>query len=113
MYHLDREIYDAIRIGSILETVELDEATGRVGYEDTCITENTRVAYPRRYIPNNRITAKAEHHAKQIILLTGDALGVLPPITKLTRDQATYRFISGFTAKVAGTEDHLERRPEA
>jgi len=81
------EIYDAIRFGSILENVVFDEGTGKVDYDDVSITENTRVAYPLKFIPNARIPAKVEHHPKQIILLTCDAFGVLPPISKLTKDQ--------------------------
>jgi len=106
------EIYDAIRFGSVLENVVWDEGTGRVDYEDVSITENTRVAYPLKYIPNARIPAKVEHHPKQIILLTCDAFGVLPPISKLTQDQVMYHFISGYTAKVAGTEEGV-KEPEA
>jgi len=106
------EIYDAIRFGSVLENVVFDEGTGRVDYDDTSITENTRVAYPLKFIPNARIPARVEHHPKQIILLTCDAFGVLPPISKLTRDQVMYHFISGYTAKVAGTEEGV-KEPEA
>jgi len=106
------EIYDAIRFGSVLENVVFDEGTGKVDFEDVSITENTRVAYPLKYIPNARIPAKVEHHPKQIILLTCDAFGVLPPISKLTKDQVMYHFISGYTAKVAGTEEGV-KEPEA
>merc|ERR1719433_279856 len=106
------EIYDAIRFGSILENVVFNESTGQVDFEDTSITENTRVAYPLQFIPNARIPAKVEHHPKQIILLTCDAFGVLPPISKLTKDQVMYHFISGYTAKVAGTEEGV-KEPEA
>merc|ERR1712087_377171 len=106
------EIYDAIRFGSILENVVFDESTGKVDYDDVSITENTRVAYPLKYIPNARIPAKVEHHPKQIILLTCDAFGILPPISKLTPEQVMYHFISGYTAKVAGTEEGV-KEPEA
>jgi len=106
------EIYDAIRFGSVLENVVFNEATGEVDFEDTSITENTRVAYPLQFIPNARIPAKVDHHPKQIILLTCDAFGVLPPISKLTKDQVMYHFISGYTAKVAGTEEGV-KEPEA
>mmetsp|Transcript_83650 Transcript_83650/g.269598 ORF Transcript_83650/g.269598 Transcript_83650/m.269598 type:complete len:632 (-) Transcript_83650:369-2264(-) len=106
------EIYDAIRFGSVLENVVFDDSTGHVDYDDTSITENTRVAYPLKYIPNARIPAKVEHHPKQIILLTCDAFGILPPISKLTPDQVMYHFISGYTAKVAGTEEGV-KEPEA
>jgi phosphoenolpyruvate carboxykinase (ATP) len=106
------EIFDAIRFGSILENVVFDESTGHVDYDDTSITENTRVAYPLKFIPNAVIPAKVEHHPKQIILLTCDAFGILPPISKLTPDQVMYHFISGYTAKVAGTEEGV-KEPEA
>jgi len=99
------EIYDAIRFGSILENVVFDESTGVVDFDDVSITENTRVAYPLQFIPNARLPAKVDHHPKQIIFLTCDAFGVLPPISKLTSDQVMYHFISGYTAKVAGTEE--------
>jgi len=106
------EIYDAIRFGSILENVVFNEDTGHVDYDDTSLTENTRVAYPLQFIPNARIPAKVSHQPKQIILLTCDAFGVLPPISKLTPDQVMYHFISGYTAKVAGTEEGV-KEPEA
>jgi len=99
------EIYDAIRFGSILENVVFDESTGDVDYNDTTLTENGRVAYPLHFIPNSRIPAKVNHHPKQIIFLTCDAFGVLPPISKLTKEQVMYHFIAGYTAKVAGTEE--------
>merc|ERR1719223_1774552 len=98
------EIYDAIRFGSILENVVFNEATGVVDYDDVSLTENTRVSYPLQFIPNARIPAVVDHHPKQIIFLTCDAFGVLPPISKLTSDQVMYHFIAGYTAKVAGTE---------
>merc|ERR1712110_817975 len=106
------EIYDAIRFGSILENVVFDENTGDVDYDDVSLTENTRVSYPLRFIPNARIPAKVDHHPKQIIFLTCDAFGVLPPISKLSKDQVMYHFISGYTAKVAGTEEGVTE-PEA
>merc|ERR1719437_218911 len=99
------EIYDAIRFGSILENVVFDPETQVVDYDDTSLTENTRVAYPLKFIPNARIPAKVPHQPKQIILLTCDAFGVLPPVSKLSADQVMYHFISGYTAKVAGTEE--------
>merc|ERR1712226_693759 len=99
------EIYDAIRFGSILENVVFDPETQVVDYDDVSLTENTRVAYPLEFIPNARIPAKVPHQPKQIILLTCDAFGVLPPVSKLTPDQVMYHFISGYTAKVAGTEE--------
>jgi len=99
------EIYDAIRFGSILENVVFDPESQVVDYDDVSLTENTRVAYPLKFIPNARIPAKVPHQPKQIILLTCDAFGVLPPVSKLNADQVMYHFISGYTAKVAGTEE--------
>lgn len=99
------EIYAAIRFGSILENVCYDEVTTEVDFSDVSITENTRVAYPLKFIPNARLPAVVDHHPKRIIFLTCDAFGVLPPISKLTMDQVQYHFISGYTAKVAGTEE--------
>jgi len=99
------EIYDAIRFGAILENVVFDESTGDVDYDDVSLTENTRVSYPLQFIPNARIPAKVDHHPKQIVFLTCDAFGVLPPISKLSKEQVMYHFIAGYTAKVAGTEE--------
>jgi len=106
------EIFDAIRFGSVLENVVFDDTTGKVDFDDVSITENTRVAYPLKFIPNARIPAKVDHHPKQIIFLTCDAFGIMPPISKLTKEQAMYHFISGYTAKVAGTEEGV-LEPEA
>ncbi|CAK9080270.1 unnamed protein product [Durusdinium trenchii] len=97
------EIWDAIRFGALLENVVFDQRTGEVDYNDSSITENTRVSYPLEYIPNVKIPAVGGH-PKNIIMLTCDAFGVLPPVSKLTPSQAMYHFISGYTAKVAGTE---------
>jgi len=97
------EIYDAIRFGTLLENVIFDKRSGEVDYDDTSLTENTRVAYPLEFIPNAKIPAVGGH-PKNIIMLTCDAFGVLPPVSKLTSEQAMYHFISGYTAKVAGTE---------
>merc|ERR1711865_799373 len=106
------EIFDAIRFGSVLENVTYDENSGIVDFDDTSLTENTRVAYPLKYIPNARIPAKVDHHPKQIIFLTCDAFGIMPPIARLTPEQVMYHFISGYTAKVAGTEEGV-LEPEA
>merc|ERR1719272_1264910 len=106
------EIYDAIRFGSILENVVYDETTGHVDFDDVSLTENTRVSYPLHFIPNARIPATVEHHPKQIIFLTCDSFGVLPPISKLSKEQVMYHFIAGYTAKVAGTEEGI-LEPEA
>merc|ERR1712050_734126 len=91
------EIYDAVRFGSVLENVVFDESTGKVDFDDVSLTENTRVSYPLQFIPNARIPAKVDYQPKQIIFLTCDAFGVLPPISKLTPDQVMYHFISGYT----------------
>lgn len=96
------EIYDAIKKGAILENVILDE-DGHVNFEDTSITQNTRVSYPIEHIENIQVPSTGQN-PKNIFFLTADAFGVLPPISKLTPSQAAYHFISGYTAKVAGTE---------
>jgi phosphoenolpyruvate carboxykinase (ATP) len=97
------DIYNAIRFGTVLENVIFDEKTREVDFSDTSITENTRVSYPITYIDNVQIPCIAGH-ANHVIFLTCDAFGVLPPISRLTPEQASYHFISGYTAKVAGTE---------
>ena len=101
------DIYNAIRHGALLENVVYDADTGIVDYSDSSKTENTRVSYPLNYIDNS-IYGKGEpaiaDHPNTIIFLTCDAYGVLPPVAKLTPEQAMYHFISGYTAKVAGTE---------
>ncbi|MCP4590246.1 MAG: phosphoenolpyruvate carboxykinase (ATP) [bacterium] len=97
------QIWEAIRFGSILENVVCDEANGAVDYDDGSITENTRTSYPVEYIPNVKIPCVGGH-PENIVLLTCDAFGVLPPVSRLTPAQAMYHFISGYTAKVAGTE---------
>lgn len=105
------DIYNAIRFGTILENVVYDEETREVDYSDTTITQNTRASYPIDFIDNIRIPCMAGH-PKHIIFLTCDAFGVLPPVSKLTPEQASYHFISGYTAKVAGTEMGITE-PEA
>lgn len=97
------EIYDAIRFGAVLENVVLDPVTRVVDYTDSTITQNTRTSYPIEFIPNAKIPCVGGH-PKNIIFLTADAFGVLPPVSRLTPEQAMYHFISGYTAKVAGTE---------
>ncbi len=89
--------------GTILENVVLDPATRRVKFDDQSITENTRASYPIHYI-RNHVPSGRGTHPKNIVFLSADAFGVLPPIARLTRDQAMYYFMSGYTAKVAGTE---------
>lgn len=97
------DIYNAIRFGSILENVKYNERTREVDFADTSITQNTRVSYPINFIDNVQIPCVAGH-PNHIIFLTCDAFGVFPPVSKLTPEQASYHFISGYTAKVAGTE---------
>lgn len=96
------EIYDAIKKGAILENVILND-NGDVDFENTSITQNTRVSYPIDHIENIQIPSIGKN-PKNIFFLTADAFGVIPPISKLTPSQAAYHFISGYTAKVAGTE---------
>lgn len=97
------EIWNAIKHGAILENIVFKKGTRTVDFEDTSITQNTRVSYPIYHIENALPTSKAGI-PKNIFFLTCDAFGVLPPISKLTKEQAMYHFISGYTAKVAGTE---------
>jgi len=97
------QIFDALRFGAVLENVVYDKAHHHVDFADTSITENTRGAYPIEYIDNAQIPCVAGHPS-DVIFLTCDAFGVLPPVSKLTPEQAEYHFISGYTAKVAGTE---------
>ena len=98
------EIFDAIRFGTVLENVVFNKITRVVDYNNTSLTENTRAAYPLKFIPNAKIPAIVDRHPTAIILLCCDAFGVLPPVSRLTPEQVQYFFISGYTAKVAGTE---------
>lgn len=97
------EIFGAVKPGALLENITFFEGTNEVNYADGSITENTRVAYPIDFIPNAKEPSFAGN-PKNIFFLTCDAFGILPPISKLTKEQAMYHFISGYTAKVAGTE---------
>jgi len=97
------EIYRAIKFGAVLENVVLNEETRKVNYDDSTITENTRVGYPIDYIPNAELSGVGGI-PKVIIFLTADAFGVLPPISKLSHEAAMYHFVTGFTSKLAGTE---------
>lgn len=99
------EIYGAIRFGSILENVKFDEETRDPLYDDSEITENTRCAYPIEYIPNALIPCMTTTQPSNVIMLTCDAFGVLPPVSRLTSEQAQYHFIAGYTSKTPGTED--------
>ena len=99
------------RFGTVLENVVMDDETRKLDLDDATLAENSRGAYPIHYIPNASLEGVATH-PKNIIMLTADAFGVLPPIAKLTADQAMYHFLSGFTAKVAGTEKGLGKEPQ-
>ncbi|MFC1959851.1 phosphoenolpyruvate carboxykinase (ATP) [Chloroflexota bacterium] len=106
------QIYDAIhQFGAIQENVIYDPVTRNIDLDDDSITENTRASYPLAYI-SNAVPEKKGGHPKNIILLTCDAQGVMPPIAKLTTEQALYHFISGYTSKVGGTEVGLGEEPE-
>ncbi len=102
------EIYAAIKKGALLENVIFKEDTNEVDYTNTSITQNTRVSYPINHIENIQIPSIGGN-PKNIFFLTADAFGVLPPISKLTPGQAAYHFISGYTAKVAGTEEGITK----
>ena len=97
------EIYHAIRFGTVLENTVQDAETREVDFTNVSLTQNTRASYPIEYIPNAKIPCRGGH-PDNIILLTCDAFGVLPPVSRLSPEQAMYHFISGYTAKVAGTE---------
>ncbi|MBR2967851.1 MAG: phosphoenolpyruvate carboxykinase (ATP) [Clostridia bacterium] len=97
------EIYAAIRHGSVVENVIVDEDTREPDYSDKSLTENTRVSYPIDFIPN-KVVPGVGKHPRTIVFLSADAFGVLPPVAKLTKEQAMYYFVSGYTSKVAGTE---------
>jgi len=106
------EIYAASkRFGAVLENVVLDENTREPDFDDGSKTENTRSAYPLEFIPNASRTGRAPH-PKNLVMLAADAFGVMPPIAKLTPAQAMYHFLSGYTAKVAGTERGLGKEPQ-
>ncbi len=105
------QIWNAMRFGTVLENVAMDEAR-ELDYDSDAITENTRAAYPVDCIENAIIPGVAGHPS-HVVFLTADAFGVLPPIARLTPEQAMYHFLSGYTAKVAGTERGLGREPAA
>ena len=105
------QIYNSIRFGSVLENTIQDPVTHDIDFTDVSITQNTRCSYPIEYIENAKIPCVGPH-PRNIIFLTCDAFGVLPPISRLTPEQAMYHFISGYTAKVAGTEMGVDE-PEA
>ncbi len=106
------EIYAAThRFGTVLENVVADER-GRLDLTDGSLTENTRSCYPIEFIPNCDLSGRAGH-PRNVVMLTADAFGVLPPISKLSEAQAMYHFLSGYTAKVAGTEKGMGKEPQA
>ena len=106
------EIYATTkRFGTVLENVTYDPVTRLIDLDDDSVTENTRASYPLEFIAN-AVPEKKAGHPKNIILLTCDASGVMPPIARLTPDQALYQFISGYTSKIAGTEVGLGKEPE-
>ncbi|KAI9855307.1 MAG: Protein kinase C-like 1 [Trichoglossum hirsutum] len=99
------EIYRAIRFGALLENVVFNSQTRVVDYNDPTLTEDTRCAYPIEHIPNAKIPCLSTSHPTNIILLTCDARGVLPPISKITTEQTMFHFISGYTSRVVGVKD--------
>ncbi len=107
------EIYATTgRFGTVLENVVVDPVTRRLDLDDNRYTENTRASYPIDFIPNTSATGTCDH-PRNIVMLTADAFGVLPPISRLTPEQAMYHFLSGYTARVAGTEKGLGSEPQA
>lgn len=98
------DIYQAIKRDALLENVVIDEKTGAIDFDSDAKTENTRVSYPIYHIKNIVNPISKGPHAKTIIFLSADAFGVLPPVSLLSRDEAMYYFLSGYTAKLAGTE---------
>jgi phosphoenolpyruvate carboxykinase (ATP) len=107
------QIWDATRrFGTVLENVVFDPVTRRVDLDDPSITENTRASYPLDFIPNIVPEGMVRTHPKNVVFLTCDASGVLPPIARLSPDQAMYHFISGYTSKIAGTEAGVGKAPK-
>ena len=98
------EIYATTEMfGTVLENVDVDPRTGTIDLDSSRVTENTRASYPIHFIPNH-VPEGMAGHPRHVVLLTCDAFGVMPPIARLTPAQAMYHFLSGYTAKVAGTE---------
>ena len=105
------QIWNAIKSGAVLENVVIDKQTLKPDFDDNSLTENTRAAYPLDYIPG-AVIPSVGGHPKVIIFLTADALGVLPPVSKLTKEGAMFHFMSGYTSKLAGTERGI-KEPKA
>jgi phosphoenolpyruvate carboxykinase (ATP) len=105
------QIWNAIKSGAVLENVVIDKQTLRPNFDDGSLTENTRAAYPLEYIPT-AVFPSVGGHPKVIVFLTADALGVLPPLSRLTKEGAMYHFMSGYTSKLAGTERGI-KEPKA
>jgi phosphoenolpyruvate carboxykinase (ATP) len=115
--HLDREleplIWNATRhFGTVLENVSIDAVSRRIDFDDSSFTENTRGAYPIGFVPGSVTSGRGEH-PKNVFFLTADAFGILPPISRLTPEQAVYHFLSGYTSKLGGTEKGLGSEPQA
>lgn len=106
------QIWNAIRFGTVLENVAMDAESRVLDFNSDEITENTRAAYPLDFI-DGAVIPSVGGHPSNVIFLTADAFGVLPPISRLTPEQAMYHFLSGYTAKVAGTERGLGKEPQA
>ena len=106
------QIWDAIRFGCVIENVVIDPLMHTPHYDDDSITENTRAGFPVEFI-DNCVLSGVGGHPSVVIFLTADAFGVLPPVARLTREQAMYHFLSGYTARLAGTEAGMGREPEA
>ena len=110
---LEPLIYDSTRrFGVVLENVYVDPVTRKVDFNNASLTENTRAAYPIDYVPNYVLSGRAGH-PRHIFLLTADAFGVMPPLARLTQEQAIYYFLSGYTSKLSGTEKDLGIEPQA
>ncbi len=106
------EIFQTTKMfGTVLENVVMNPITNEIDLNDSSLTENTRAGYPLTFIPNHEPSGIGTH-PKNIVMLTCDAFGVMPPISKLTKDQAMYHFLSGYTAKVAGTEKGVGNEPQ-
>lgn len=107
------QIYRAIRFGAVLENVEVSNYGRVVNFDSDKYTENTRAAYPVEFIDNAILEGAVQSHPTAVVFLTCDAFGVLPPISRLTAEQAMYHFLSGYTAKLAGTEAGVGSEPQA